>query len=172
MSNTTSTKTKILAIVAMNENRVIGSENDIPWKLPEDQKRFAQLTKGHTVLMGRKTYESLPKQFRPLPKRKNVVMTRNPDKHKFEQGVDVATSPKAYIEDLRAGTKTLESNELWIIGGEQIYRETLPYWDEIYLTLVKGKHGGDAFFPEFEKDFEETEREEFKDFYYIHYERK
>lgn len=137
----------IIAIVAMDEKRGIGINNTIPWHLPEDLKRFSKLTSGHSVLMGRKTYESLPEKFRPLPNRKNIVLTRNPESLDLPKDVEV-------ISDLNKFAKNFPKNEkLWIIGGSEIYKLSKEIWDQVSLTLVKGIHKADAFFPEFEDDF-------------------
>lgn len=162
---------RILAIVAMDEGRVIGKNGTIPWRLPEDMKRFAALTTGHTVLMGRKTYESLPPRFRPLPDRKNVVVTRDPSRLRMEKRIQVVRSPQDYVERCLKGEEQLPSEQLWIIGGEAIYRETLPYWNELYLTLVHSKNDGDTFFPQIEEKFalmNEEKREGFSFLHYVH----
>jgi len=142
---------KVIAIAAMDEGRVIGRDNSLIWDLPEDMKRFAALTKGHTVLMGRKTFESTPMKSRPLPKRKNVVCTRG---QILRDDIEVTSDPVQYIQQVRAGQREIEGEILWIIGGEQIYRLALPFCDAIELTLIRGKHEGDAFFPDFEGEFE------------------
>lgn len=152
---------KICAIVAMDEGRVIGINNQLPWKLPEDLKRFSALTTGHTVLMGRKTYQSLPSSFRPLPKRRNVVLSRG-NRHQFgiPKEVDVYTSPEEFLRDCRAGTFAVPSGVVWVIGGAEVYKQTMPFWDEVFVTRIKGTHKGDAFFPEFEGQFALQEAEE------------
>ena len=147
-------KPKICAIVAMDRGRVIGVKNGLPWDLPEDRKHFASLTRGHTVLMGRKTYQSLPPQYRPLKNRVNVVVTRDPASLASEQGIVVCASPREFVQDCLSGKQKLTSEELWIVGGEQIYRETQEFWEIVELTLVDGEHQGDAWFPEFENDFQ------------------
>jgi dihydrofolate reductase len=142
---------KIAAIAAMDEGRVIGIKGQLPWQLPEDMKHFSTLTKGHAVLMGVATYQSLPEKFRPLPGRKNIVLARP----RVEiPGIEVWDSLEQCIDHYRSGAGKLPSEMLWVIGGAQIYRATRPYWDEVYLTAVPGQHEGDAFFPEFEADFE------------------
>ena len=141
---------KIIAIAAMDESRVIGFEGTIPWHIPEDMRYFRDLTMGHAVLMGRKTYESLPARQRPLSGRTNLVVSRNPGSlSRIPPEVRVFSSIEDVVEWFRGGTGEL----LWVIGGEQIYRHALAVCDEIFLTVVQGSHEGDAFFPEFEKDF-------------------
>lgn len=145
--------TKIIAIVAMAENRVIGNDNKLPWHLPEDLKHFSKLTTGHSVLMGRKTYFSLPEKFRPLPNRKNFVVTRDAANLKNEKNIETVTNLKEFLTSIKNKKLHLSSEMLWIIGGSEIYKETKSFWDEIYLTKVNGNVEGDAFFPEFEQDF-------------------
>ncbi len=144
---------KVIAIAAFDEARVIGKDGELPWKIPEDFRHFASLTKGHTVLMGRKTYESLPPAFRPLPQRCNVVVTRNVQSLANEDGILLRSCPRGFIEDCRSGKEALQSDVLWVIGGEEIYRVTKDLWDAAEITRVQGRHEGDAFFPEFEDDF-------------------
>lgn len=163
----------IAAIVAMSENRVIGANGKIPWSIPEDMRRFKELTTGHTVLMGRKTYESLPKKFRPLPDRRNVVVTRN-DLYKLslppdEQNVEVVSSAAEFIEQWSSDAQP--DSKLWIIGGGEIYKEALPYCQMIYLTLVQGKISGDTYFPNFEHEFKKVESDAHDRFSFLVYKR-
>ena len=109
--------------------------------------------------MGRKTYDSLPAKFRPLPHRLNVVCSRKPETVDAADGVLVISSPEDFLRSVQRGEQRLPSNQLWIIGGEEIYRQTLEHCDELYLTLVDGEHDGDAYFPEFNAQFILTERE-------------
>lgn len=170
--NNTSKNIKVAAIVAMSENRVIGVKNALPWRISEDAKRFSKLTTNHTVLMGRKTYESLPNKFRPLPNRHNVVLTRQAELKLDSDQVEIITSFDEYLNQLNSAQKVLMSDRLWIIGGEEIYRMTLSHCDEVYLTLVKGEYEGDAYFPEFESEFEAINTEEHDSFSFIDYTRK
>ena len=159
MNSTDKNPIRFIAIVAMDEKRVIGNKNALPWNIPEDMRHFSKLTKGHSVLMGRKTYESLPEKYRPLPERLNMVITRDPSKLKVPPGVLVFRSPSECIEACRQGDVALRSEIVWIIGGSEIYQETMDEWDEVYITRVEGTHEGDAFLPEFESSFELVERE-------------
>lgn len=143
----------------MDDARAIGVDGGLPWNLPEDLKRFSSLTTGHAVLMGRNTYDSLPPKFRPLPNRKNIVVTRDPRSASFPKDVEVWTSPVECIRAFISGTLQTPSDKLWIIGGEQVFRATQPYWTELYLTVIHSINRGDAFFPEFEKDFTLAEDE-------------
>lgn len=164
--------TKIVAIAAMDEGRVIGRDGDLPWRIPEDLKRFQQLTNGHTVLMGRKTYLSLPSKSRPLPGRTNIVCTRDPSSLSGEIGIQVVESAAQYLDKVRSGATKLATDLLWVLGGGEIYRQTLPFWDEIYLTFVKDSFEGDAFFPEFESRFDLVESQDRGEHEFRHYVRK
>ena len=144
----------VTIVVACSSNKVIGNDNKLIWRVPGDLKRFKEMTTGHTVLMGRKTYDSIGK---PLPNRRNVVISR--DANLLIEGCLMYTK----LED----TINLYKNDLFIIGGEQIYRQSLPFVDKIELTLINKDFEGDAFFPEIPTDFIETDRidmecEEFK----------
>lgn len=127
-------------------NRVIGSDNGIPWHLPEDLKWFKKKTEGQIVVMGRKTYESLG---RPLPNRYNIVVSRS---GKNIEGVEVVDSLEA-IEDLELP----DDREIWICGGAEIYSQSLDHCSDIFLTLVKREFQGDTFFPDFEDRFVQKE---------------
>lgn len=140
----------LVIVVAMAKNRVIGRGNTIPWDLPEDRKHFRALTLGHAVIMGRTTYDSMGK---PLPKRRNIVVTRNAALR--IEGADVTTSLQAAITLARDGGDEAPC----IIGGQQIYAEALPLATRIYLTEVDDEPEGDTFFPELDRtQWRETER--------------
>jgi|SRR5271170_420586 dihydrofolate reductase len=126
-------------IVAMAQNGVIGRDNALPWRLPEDLKRFKAFTLGKSILMGRKTYESIG---RPLPGRANLVLTR--DRKWIAAGVTVVHSVE------QALTQTGPGKELVAIGGAEIYRLVLPFARRIYLTHVHADVPGDTFFPDFD----------------------
>jgi len=127
----------ISIIVAVAENQVIGSNNKLLWHLKEDLQRFKSLTLGHHIIMGRKTYESVG---RPLPGRTNVIITR--DKNYKASGCVIVNS----LDDAFNVAKM--DNEVFIIGGGEIYRQTLPLTNRIYLTKVHASFHGDTFFPE------------------------
>ncbi|MBU6401281.1 MAG: dihydrofolate reductase, partial [Verrucomicrobia bacterium] len=129
------------AIAAIAENRVIGSGNRIPWHLPEDFKWFKQMTTGHILVMGRRTFESIGK---PLPDRTTIVLSRSNFSH---PGVRTAGS----LEEL---VPLAADRQVFICGGAQIYAQALPLCSDLYLTLVKRVVEGDAFFPPFEEQFE------------------
>lgn len=146
----------IAAIVAMNEARMIGRAGQLPWHIPEDLKRFKKLTMGSPVIMGRKTFESLPPAARPLPGRLNIIITRNSD-FLAPEGVLVVNSPLKAI-DLARQTEP-QAKTVWIIGGAEIYGAFMPLLDQIFLTKVPGKEPGDAYFPPFEDSFDLLENE-------------
>ncbi len=152
----------------MDEERGIGKAGTLPWRIPEDLKRFAKCTTGHAVLMGRKTYESLPTKFRPLPNRTNIVVSRS--SRSFADGVICCRSVADAVEQARGAASAAEI--LWVIGGAEIYRATQEIWDEIALTEVQGKHGADVFFPPFEERFREVEREAHDGFSFVRYVRR
>lgn len=130
---------RISLIVAMGENRVIGADNRMPWHLPADLKRFRQITMGKPMLMGRKTYESIG---RPLPGRKNIILTSNPDYH--APGCVV-------VHSLEQAFQAADAEELMVIGGSALYRECLPVAERLYLTQIHREFAGDTFFPEFDR---------------------
>lgn len=137
-------KPRLALIAAMTRDRVIGRRNALPWRLPADMRRFRELTTGHPVLMGRKTFESLG---RPLPNRTNVVMTSDRAyapagcliAHSLEQGLAIAAQHVDCV-----------SPEIFVIGGENLYTQALARADRLYLTQIEAKIDGDAWFPEFE----------------------
>ena len=137
-------------IAAMAENRVIGRDGGLPWRLPDDLRYFKQLTVDHTVIMGRKTFDEIK---RPLDNRRNVVITRNPDFR--PHGVTVVPSFK---EALALGAT---EDEVFVIGGGEIFAKALPFADRIYLTLVHAQVEGDTVFPHFEAGAWTLSSEEF-----------
>lgn len=144
---------KISAIAAMSENRIIGKNNQLPWHLPADLQHFKTITMGSPILMGRKTYESIG---RPLPGRMNLIMTRNT---LFEAPGCIVISS---IEEAIKQANATGSQELFIIGGADIYQQLLPAIDRLYLTIVEGSFDGDAYFPQLNpKDWQETEKQTF-----------
>ena len=134
----------IKAIVAMAENRVIGNAGTIPWHLPEDFKFFKATTMGHAILMGRKTYESIGK---PLPGRENIVLSRTMPE---TPGVTIIRS----LDELKELENKLDGRDLFVIGGEEIYRLLLSKVQELYVTKVPRQIEGDTHFPEFETRFD------------------
>jgi dihydrofolate reductase len=143
-------------IWAMADNRVIGIENRLPWKLPADMKWFRQNTLGKPIIMGRLTFESFG--ARPLPGRRNIIISRDPDYGKGlpENDIEVYTSIEAAINATR------EVEEVMIIGGMSLYEQALPLSSRLYMTLVHADINGDAWFPEFDiSEWQEVERSDF-----------
>ncbi len=138
-----STNPKLCAIVAMDRNRVIGREGDLPWRLPSDLKHFKRVTLGKPCLMGRKTWESLP--F-PLPGRPNLVLTRNADY--VATGASVFTDMYSMIGHGYELAGAAGVDEVMLIGGAQLYETLLPRCDRLYVTRVDAEVEGDAVFPE------------------------
>ncbi len=133
-----SARTRLVLIAAIARNGVIGIDNRLPWHLPEDLRRFKELTTGHAVIMGRKTWESLPPKFRPLPGRRNIVVTRNAGYR--AEGATVVHS----IEDAR----TAADEELaYVIGGAEVYAQALPLAARLEITEIDADFAGDAGFP-------------------------
>ncbi|NHM29240.1 dihydrofolate reductase [Bacillus sp. C11] len=126
-------------IWAMDEERAIGKNNQLPWYLPEDLKFFKRVTMGHPIAMGRKTHESIG---RALPGRENIIITRN--KGYKSEGCTVFYS----VEDFVAYSRQIE-DEIFVIGGAEIFKETFEYADKLYLTMIDYRFGGHTFFPEF-----------------------
>lgn len=129
----------IKIIVAVSKNGVIGGDNSLIWHLPNDLKRFKQITSGSCVVMGRKTYESIGK---PLPNRRNIIISR--DSNLFIDGCEVVNS----IEE----SLMLTNNDCFFIGGGEIYKQVLPITDIIYLTKVEEIFKGDTYFSELNKE--------------------
>jgi len=154
----------ISIIAAMAENRVIGRQNKLPWDLPSEHRRFKEITMGHPIIMGRKTFESIG---HPLSGRKNIIITT-------QQGF----SPEGcvVVNDLQAAIRDCEgADEVFICGGEAVFREAMPLADKIYLTIVEEEFDGDALFPEIPDAFVEVERKKFDDilpYAMVRYERK
>jgi dihydrofolate reductase len=153
---------KIIIIAALSRNRVIGKNGKLPWQIPEDTARFKQLTTGHTVLMGRKTFESLG---RPLPNRQNIVITS-----KCINGARTYGSLDFALQALK------NEEEVFVIGGGQLFAATLKMADEIHLTLIDKDVEGDTFFPPYQefvqKNFHLVNQEMHAGFTFLDYVRK
>ncbi len=140
-------------IAAVAENGVIGNDNALPWHLPDDLKRFKAITMGHPVIMGRKTYESIG---RPLPGRRNIVISRNPEY--MAEGCETANSLSAAIAACSGA-----SDEIFVIGGAQIYAEAMPKARRLYLTEIRRAFEGNARFPTVDStQWREVSRERFQ----------
>lgn len=140
----------ISIIVAIASNNMIGSANSMPWHLPEDFRHFKQVTMGKAVIMGRKTYESIG---RPLPGRRNIVITRNTALR--IEGCEMASS----LDEAIALCNPTEEN--FIIGGGEIYRQAMPLADKLYITHIAAEFEGDTRFPTIGPEWKEIAREEF-----------
>jgi len=136
---------KISLIAALSQNSVIGKNNDLPWRLPDDMKFFMQTTSGHHIIMGRKNYDSLPSKFKPLANRINIVVSRQVDL--MAPGCIVVDAIEKGIEIAKKANET----ELFIIGGAEIYRQSLHLANYLYLTEIKAIISGDTYFPEFDR---------------------
>ena len=141
---------KITLVAAIASNNVIGKENSLPWNIPEDLKRFKQMTSGHTILMGRKTFDSIG---RPLPNRQNIVMTK--DENFEKEGIKVINDFDEALELIK------ESNEdVFVIGGSKIYELFEPVANSLAITRILKDFEGDAFFPDINWDLWQIEKEE------------
>lgn len=144
---------EIILIVAMASNRVIGANNDIPWYIPEELKKFKETTLGYSVIMGRKTYESIGS---PLPERNNIILTRNTS----------YTQPNCITTHSVDEALSLCSHEkkVFILGGAEIFQQTLALANTIILTILDRRVEGDTYFPNFsDKDFEEVQHEKYSE---------
>ncbi len=147
----------ISIIAAIGRNRELGKDNQLLWHIPEDMKRFKDLTLGQVVIMGRKTYESLPEKFRPLPDRTNIVITRN--NYWKVAGCYVVNSIEEAIKKAKEFNK-----EIFIIGGASIYEQGIKYADKLYLTIVNQDFSeADVYFPEYKNRFKIIKKENKKD---------
>lgn len=135
----------ISLIVAVSENNVIGKNNSLPWHLPADVKYFRDTTMGHCVIMGRKNYDSIPLKYRPLDGRTNIVVTRQKD-FKADKCIVVNS-----VEDALNEAKKKNETEVFIIGGADIYRQTIDTADKIHYTKIHHTFDGDAFFPKIDE---------------------
>lgn len=134
----------ISLVVAMDRNGLIGVGNRVPWRLPDDMKYFRQITMGKPVVMGRKTYESIPDRFRPLAGRTNIILTKQLGYN--AAGCIVTHSLSSALEAAH------DAQEVMVIGGAEIYGQFLPTADRIYLTMIDGEFEGDVYFPELDRE--------------------
>jgi dihydrofolate reductase len=149
---------RISIVVALGKNgtthNTIGKDNKLLWHISEDLKRFKKITLKHPIIMGRKTFESIG---RPLPERVNIVVTRN--KSWVVDGVKICHS----LDEALEHAKSLDSEEIFVCGGSEIYAQALPFVDRLYLTLVDDEKDADSFFPEWNEFTKEIDREEKRD---------
>lgn len=155
-------ESRISIVVAIGRdhkhNRVIGCKNELLWHIPEDLKRFKTITLGHPIIMGRKTWESLPEKVRPLPGRTNIVVTR--DSTYMAPGAQIAHS---FPEALSLAKDAPGNEEIFIGGGTELYQASLPFVSRLYLTLIDDEKEGDAYFPAYEDEFSTTLSEEVRE---------
>lgn len=143
----------VSAIAAISKNRVIGRNNDLPWRLPDDMKFFMETTKGHHVVMGRRNYDSLHPKFKPLPDRINIVITRQQNFN--APGCTVVHGVEPALQIARDN----DEQECFIIGGAEIYTLAMPYTTRLYLTEIDALVEGDTFFPDIDmNDWKEISR--------------
>ncbi len=154
-------------IVAMTKDRVIGNNNKLLWQISDDMKLFKELTTNNTVIMGRNTWESIPKKFRPLPNRKNIVVSKTLNR---TNGAEIASSIDDAVRMARGNV-----GQIYCIGGAQIYKEFLEkeLVDILHISFVKKEYDGNVFFPKINfNEWEETETKEFNEFIYKKFEKK
>jgi len=144
-------------IWAQSRGGVIGRDGTLPWHLPEDLARFRAVTTGATVVMGRRTWESLPERFRPLPGRRNVVLTRQPSYD--APGAEVVAN---LTDALRLGDGGDGDGDIWVIGGAAVYRDALPLADRLAITDVDGDYDGGVIAPEVGPEWTESARGEWQ----------
>jgi dihydrofolate reductase len=155
---------KTIIISAMTKKgKVIGKNNWLPWEIPEELQMFRRLTINSTVIMGRKTYDSVG---RPMPKRHNIVLSRKPNL--ADERVEWARSMEDALEKAK-----VQGKDIFIIGGHGIYKEGIPYSDKMYLSYIKNEYSGDTNFPEWdETDWEIEKKEDYNEFEFVIYGRK
>lgn len=142
---------KLGLIWAQARGGVIGKDGVMPWHLPEDLAHFKRVTQGHPVIMGRKTWDSIPPRFRPLPGRTNIVVTRQPDWN--QNGALRASSLREALQ------KCENSEHVWVIGGAQIYAQAMPLADTVVVTEIDAEFNGDAFAPSLGPEWQQVKRE-------------
>jgi dihydrofolate reductase len=145
--------TRINLIFARAANGIIGRNNTLPWHLPEDLAHFRKQTVGAPVIMGRKTWDSLPPRFRPLPGRTNIVVTRQPNWQA------AGAVPVSSVQEAVTKCEELSAPEAWVIGGAQIFVEAMPFATRAIVTEIQQEFDGDAFAPEFDATWIETTRD-------------
>lgn len=149
-------------IAAISQNNCIGVKNQLPWHLPEDLKHFKTITDGKTVLMGKNTWASLPEKFRPLPHRKNIVISSS--------GVPTLPTGVLLYNNLDKALEENKNEDMFVIGGGMIYKQTIDRADTLYITHIHRAVEGDIFFPEIDKTkWQEVEREKHEKFDFVVY---
>lgn len=157
-------KLEKIIIVAISENGAIGKDGDIPWYYPEDLKHFKEKTMDHPVIMGSSTYRSLPEDFKPLPGRKNIVLTRSGVE--VDESVSVANS----LDEAWDIAEEHDDEKAFIIGGATIYEQTLDEADRLVITRIHQKYDGDTFFPDWNQDnWNEVKRKDRDELSFLEY---
>ncbi len=152
----------ITLVAALSQNNCIGNNGKLPWNIKEDMEHFKKITMGHIVLMGRKTWESIPEKFRPLPNRKNIIITRQ-ENYSVPENVEV-------YETLDEPLEKYTDQNIMAIGGAEIYKQVFPKADILEITHIHEFVDGDAFFPEIDKNiWQEKKREDFEKFSFVTY---
>ncbi len=156
----------IIAIAAIGKNRELGKEGKLLWQIPDDLKRFKQLTVGHPIILGRKTFDSIVGYLgKPLPGRTTIVVTRTDQGPSLVGEVVVAHS----VEEAIAKGRELDQEMVFIGGGAEIYRQALPYTDKLCLTIIDDAKDADSFFPAYEDEFTKTTSEESREWNGLRY---
>jgi len=172
----------IKIIAAVSADGTIGDDGEIPWHYPKDLRHFKRLTLGKPVIMGRKTYESISDQLgSPLEDRFNIVLTHNPNEIEdstdiskgIEEGLQTTEVVTAgSIAEATALAKTVQSSEIYVIGGTNVYRQFLPVCDEMHITQMHEEYEGDTTFPDWDQSsWKEVDRETHEEFDFVHYRR-
>jgi len=152
---------EIILIAAMSENRVIGKGNAMPWNIKGNLAHFKEMTMGYPCIMGRKTWESLPKK--PLSGRLNIIISKTMEQESVTQEIKICNSLLSAIEFCK------DHEKVFICGGESIYKQTLPFADKIDLTMIHGQYDGDTFFPEIDDSWAKTNTVNYDDYSIITY---
>lgn len=149
-------KPRICIVVAIGKNRELGMEGKLLWHIPDDLKRFKTLTKGHPIIFGRKTFESVLgyNKGKPLPDRTNIVVTRDPE-YRYEDAIVVGS-----LDEAIERASELDQEEIHVGGGAQLYEQVLPRTDKLFLTLIDDDKAADTFFPSYEDQFTKKTFEE------------
>ncbi len=152
----------ITLVAALSQNNCIGKNGKLLWQIKEDMEHFKKITTGHIVLMGRKTWESIPEKFRPLSNRKNIVITRQ-ENYFVPEGVELSST-------LEEALKKYKNQNIMVIGGAEIYKQVFPQADVLEITHVHESVEGDAFFPQIDRNmWHEKNREDFEKFSFVTY---
>ncbi len=168
---------ELIIIAAVAENRVIGRDGKVPWHISEDLQRFKQLTLHHPVIMGRKTWESIPQKYRPLPERLNIVLTRQAG-YRAEGAAAFSSLEDALeyvrgVEAVNPVSGEIKYSPAFVIGGQQVYEQALPLAQQLEITELHQRYQGDAYFPAFStEEWKEKSRVSRGNYSFVTYRRK